>query len=194
MIETDSPATASEAKVSLQATPWTWRAGLAAAVVFIAVAAYLARNFTGPRGQAVAGVLCFFGLVATFSSNLRVVNWRTIGWGLALQVTLALLVLKVPIVKDAFNAAKVLVVNFISFSDKGAEFVFGNLARPGDIALNPGKEFMFIFAFKALPPILFVSAFFTVLYHYGVLQQIVRVMARVMVHLMRTSGAETLSV
>src|SRR5207302_8228122 len=66
--------------------------------------------------------------------------------------------------------------------------------RPGDIALNPGKEFMFIFAFKALPPILFVSAFFTVLYHYGVLQWCVRVLAKVMVYLMNTSGAETLSV
>src|SRR5207253_2158990 len=83
---------------------------------------------------------------------------------------------------------------FIGFSDKGAEFVFGNLARPGDIALNPGKEMLFMFAFKALPPILFVSAFFTALYHYGILQRIVRLMARVMVHLMRTSGAETLSV
>src|ERR1051325_5914374 len=51
-----------------------------------------------------------------------------------------------------------------------------------------------IFAFKALPPILFVSAFFTVLYHYGVLQRIVRLMAKVMIHLMGTSGAETLSV
>src|SRR5213078_2531836 len=148
----------------------------------------------GVRGQAVAGVFCFFSLVAMCSSNLRAVNWRTIGWGLALQATLALLVLKVPLVKDSFDTAKFVVVKFIEFSDKGAEFVFGNLARPGDIALNPGKEFMFMFAFKALPPILFVSAFFTVLYHYGVLQRIVRVMARVMVHLMGTSGAETLSV
>src|SRR5262249_42297225 len=82
----------------------------------------------------------------------------------------------------------------ISFSDKGAQFVFGNLARPGDIALNPGVDYLFIFAFKALPPILFVSAFFTVLYHFGILQVCVRAMAKVMVYLMRTSGAETLSV
>src|SRR4029434_3028216 len=66
--------------------------------------------------------------------------------------------------------------------------------NPGDLALSPGKEFLFIFAFKALPPILFVSAFFTVLYHYGILQWCVRLLARVMVYLMRTSGAETLSV
>ncbi len=175
-------------------TPISWRLGIAAGIIALAGAAYLARAGITPRGQAVAGVFCFFGLVAMFSTNLRAVNWRTIGWGVVLQVVLALLVLKVPFVNDAFNAAKVVVVSFINFSDKGAEFVFGNLARPGDLALNPNKEFLFIFAFKALPPILFVSAFFTVLYHYGILQKIVRLMARVMMHLMGTSGAETLSV
>src|ERR1700704_2616924 len=190
----DSAAAPKEGSASVPPTPWTWRAGLAAAVVLLATAAWFARDVIGPRGQAVAGLFCFFGLVATFSSNLRAGNWRTIGWGVAPRAPLAILVLKVPIVKEGFEAAKVLVVSFISFSDKGAEFVFGNLARPGDIALNPGKEFLFIFAFKALPPILFVSAFFTVLYHYGVLQRIVKLMARVMVHLMGTSGAETLSV
>jgi CNT family concentrative nucleoside transporter len=194
MTETDPLATSGSVERAFPPTPWTWRAGLAAAIVFIALVAWLTRNTIGPRGQAIAGLFFFFGLVATFSSNLRAVNWRTIGWGIALQAALAILVLRVPIVKEGFEKAKILVISFISFSDKGAEFVFGNLARPGDIALNPGKEFLFIFAFKALPPILFVSAFFTVLYHYGVLQRIVRLMARVMVHLMRTSGAETLSV
>jgi CNT family concentrative nucleoside transporter len=176
------------------ATPWAWRFAIGAGVLLLGLAAYLSRVAIGPRGQALAGIFCFFGLVAMFSTNLRAVNWRTIGWGVALQLVLAVLVLKVQFVNDAFNAAKAVVVSFISFSDKGAEFVFGNLARPGDIALNPGKEFMFIFAFKALPPILFVSAFFTVLYYYGVLQKIVRLMARLMMHLMGTSGAETLSV
>jgi CNT family concentrative nucleoside transporter len=175
-------------------TPLVWRLGIGAAILLLGLAAWFLQATIGVRGQAVAGVFCFFGLVAMFSTNLRAVNWRTIGWGVALQIVLAVLVLKVPFVNDLFNAAKVVVVNFISFSDKGAEFVFGNLARPGDLALNPGKEFLFMFAFKALPPILFVSAFFTVLYHFGVLQRIVRLMARVMVHLMGTSGAETLSV
>ncbi|MEY4385683.1 MAG: Nucleoside permease NupX [Verrucomicrobiota bacterium] len=185
---------ASPANASSAPTPITWRLGIAGGVIALGASAYLAQGVIGPRGQAFAGVLCFFGLVAMFSSNLRAVNWRTIGWGVALQVILALLVLKVPVVNQAFNAAKGVVVSFINFSDKGAEFVFGNLARPGDLALNPGKEFVFMFAFKALPPILFVSAFFTVLYHYGLLQRIVRLMAKVMVHLMGTSGAETLSV
>ncbi|MBK8476378.1 MAG: Na+ dependent nucleoside transporter domain protein [Opitutaceae bacterium] len=175
-------------------TPWSWRLAIVSAILGVGGLAYLLHEAIGPRGQAVAGVVCFFGLVAAASGNLRAVNWRTIGWGFALQIALALLVLKVPLVNEGFNAAKVVVLRFISFSDAGAEFVFGNLARPGDLALNPGKEFLFLFAFKALPPILFVSAFFTVLYHYGVLQRLVQLMARVMVHLMRTSGAETLSV
>jgi len=177
-------------------TPLSWRLAIAAGVLLIGGAAFLARNFIGPRGQAVAGVLCFFGLVAMFSSNLRAVKWSTIGWGIVLQLVLAFLVLKVPFIKKGFESAKEVVVSFIGFSDKGAEFVFGDLARshPMGIALTPGTDSLFFFAFRVLPPILFVSAFFTVLYHYGILQRIVRMMARVMVHLMGTSGAETLSV
>jgi CNT family concentrative nucleoside transporter len=97
-------------------------------------------------------------------------------------------------VHNALEVAKQVVGHFMDFSDAGAEFVFGNLVNSSDIALNPGKEYHFMFAFKVLPPILFVSAFFTMLYHYGVLQRIVKFMALIMVHLMRTSGAETLSV
>ena len=89
---------------------------------------------------------------------------------------------------------------FIGFSNAGASFVFGNLAdaRPPDAGGTwmPlfGSNYAFQFAFVALPPILFMSAFFTVLYHFGILQWCVRLLARVMVYLMRTSGAETLSV
>lgn len=176
------------------ATPLSWRLALFAAIVVVGGTAYLAQPAIGTRGQALAGVLCFFGIVGMFSANLRAVNWQTIAWGFALQMLLAFLVLKVPAVYQAFEAAGSVVKQFISFSDKGAEFVFGNLARPGDIALRPGAEFLFMFAFKALPPILFVSAFFTVLYHFGILQWCVRLMAWGMVHLMQTSGAETLSV
>ena len=92
------------------------------------------------------------------------------------------------------------VKQFISFSDEGAKFVFGNLsdARPPDAggtwSVLFGTNYLFQFAFVALPPILFVSAFFTVLYHFGILQWCVRLLAVVMVHLMGTSGAETLSV
>ena len=108
--------------------------------------------------------------------------------------------LKVPIVYQGFEGVGRIVKQFISFSDEGAKFVFGNLydARPpdkgGTWSVLFGTNYLFQFAFVALPPILFVSAFFTMLYHFGILQRLVRLLAVVMVYLMRTSGAETLSV
>lgn len=232
---------------ALQPTPWTWRAGIALGVALLGVAAYALHERVGPRGQALAGAFCFFGLVALFSKNLRAVSWRTIGWGIGLQLVLALLVLKIgynravpaeelSVVRAEqaaaiiglgtlgplgtipaaefqppgtqlvrpfyafFEAVGGVVKKFIGFSDKGGTFVFGNLAdaRPPDaggtwMRLFP-NGYVFQFAFVALPPILFVSAFFTVLYHFGILQRFVRLMAWAMVYLMRTSGAETLSV
>ncbi len=183
-------------------TPFTWRCAILAIIFSVATIAWIGRDWIGLRGQSFAGILFFFGIVAAFSTNLKAVNWRTIGWGIALQLLLALLVLKgsLTIGGTTFSVYKLLeqagsvVKAFIKYSDKGAEFVFGNLAVPGDLAATYGDRFLFPFAFKALPPILFVSAFFTVLYHFGLLQRCVRLLSRIMTHLMGTSGAETLSV
>jgi CNT family concentrative nucleoside transporter len=186
--------------------PLSWRLAILAGITALGVIAYLTRNLIGVRGQSLAGVVFFFGIVAAFSANLRAVNWRTIGWGIALQALLALAVLKVGFVYKAFEGAGVVVHHFIDFSMEGAKFVFGNMAdpRPADAggtwaplfpgATNGKPNWWFQFAFIALPPILFVSAFFTVLYHFGILQLVVRALAKVMVYLMGTSGAETLSV
>ncbi|HEX4342062.1 MAG TPA: nucleoside transporter C-terminal domain-containing protein [Verrucomicrobiae bacterium] len=189
-----TPSVLTETVASRPPTPFLWRAAIGAAIIALAGLAWALHEQIGPRGQAVVGVFCFFGLVAMFSTNLRSVNWRTIGWGIALQIILAVLVLKVPFINNCLTAVKNVVVSFISFSDKGAQFVFGNLADPDSMHNVFAKDFLFPFAFKALPPILFISAFFTMLYHYGILQRIVQLMAKVMVHLMGTSGAETLSV
>jgi CNT family concentrative nucleoside transporter len=181
-------------------TPLSWRLAILAGISVVGVVAYFTRDFIGLRGQALAGLLFFFGIVAAFSANLRAVNWRTIFWGIVLQLILAFLVLKVPIVRKGFEGMGEVVKHFITFSDAGARFVFGNLAdaRPpsagGTWSTLFHTEYMFQFAFVALPPILFVSAFFTVLYHFGILQWCVRMLAVVMIHLMGTSGAETLSV
>src|ERR1700722_2139867 len=95
----DSPAeklpSAAELLPQKPPTPWTWRVGIALGILALGGLAYLLRDVIGPRGQSVAGIFCFFGLVAMFSSNLRAVNWRTIGWGIVIQIILAVLVLKV---------------------------------------------------------------------------------------------------
>jgi CNT family concentrative nucleoside transporter len=169
---------------------WWWRVAIAAAVVTLGTTAVLAGNLLGPRGQAGFGLLCFFGIAAACSANLRAVNWHTVGWGIALQVALALFVLKFEVngVRpgyEFFRAVGGVIKQLLQFSEKGAQFVFGSLAD--------GKK-EFIFAFSALPTIVFIASFFTVLYYFGILQWVVRGMAWVMSKLMRTSGAETLSV
>jgi CNT family concentrative nucleoside transporter len=191
-------------------TPLTWRLAIAAVIAAIGGIAYLAQDTIGLRGQSLAGIFCFFGIVAMFSRNLRAVNWRTIFWGIALQFLLAVLVLKgsITIGDREFSIYRGLdkvgngVKEFMGYAAAGADFVFGNIAHPdqmevvfGSRILYPkGNKAVFPFAFVALPTILFMSAVFTVLYHFGILQVCVRAMARLMAHLMRTSGAETLSV
>jgi CNT family concentrative nucleoside transporter len=93
---------------------------------------------------------------------------------------------------EVFNAAGKAVKKFLDFTDSGSRFVFGALADPPVLGQAiPGRGF--VFAFSALPTIIFVSSFFTILYHFGILQLVVRVFARAMIYLMRTSGAETLA-
>ncbi len=158
--------------------------------------AYLFAPVVGPRGQAAAGAVCFILIVAACSMNLHAVNWRTIGWGIALQLGLAMVILKFQIGGmrpgyALFTAIADIVTKFLEFTGAGSQFVFGGLADPAAMSkVFPGG---LVFAFTALPTIIFVSSFFTVLYYFGILQFIVRLMASAMIYLMRTSGAETLS-
>lgn len=201
---------------TLPPTPLAWRGALAVVVVALTVAAYYGGGVLGARGQAALGVLCFLSIAALFSANLRALNWRTLAWGFALQLLLALFVLKTQAGFELFNFLGGVAKKFLAFSDEGAKFVFGRLADPAytephfqdsgaaDAAIGltykaaadheAATRVRFVFAVRALPTIIFVSAFFSVLYYYGILQFVVRVMARVMAYLMRTSGAETLSV
>lgn len=175
-------------------TPLPVRLGLLAAVAGLATAAYLLQPQIGPQGQAACGIVCFIGLVAAFSSNLRAVNKQTLVCGIALQFLLAVAVIHSDWVRGVFEVIGAGVKKLLDYSGRGGEFVFGNLARPGDQAAVYKDRFLFPFAWVALPPIIFVSGFFSVLYYFGVLQLLVKGMAKVMTFLMRTSGAETLSV
>ena len=177
----------------------------------MSAAGFFLRGPLGPRAQAGAGIVCFIGLAALVSSDLRAVSRKTLFWGVALQFALAWLVINCPPVRAVFEVVGGGIKSLVAASDKGASFVFGPLADPpvsppppsvaaigggavfaAELERNPPRPFYF--AFRALPPIIFVSAFFSVLYYFGVLQMLVRLMARVMMHLMGTSGAETLSV
>ena len=172
------------------------RIAAAALAVGLAAFAWLTRDAVDVRLHAVAGIVCFTAIVAACSTNLRAVNWRTVGWGMALQWLFALFILELRVggVRpgyELFSRLASLAKRFLAFSGAGAQLVFGDLANAetmGQVLPNG-----FIFAFTALPTIIFISSFFTVLYHVGVLQVVVQVLAKAMMYLMRTSGAETLS-
>jgi CNT family concentrative nucleoside transporter len=190
-------------------TPYSWRIGLFALIVVLAGIAYAVRETIGERGQAVFGIPSFLLLALACSTNLRAINWRTVLAGVILQLTLALLILRVDVVYQLFQAIGAVIQKFLDFTDEGARFVFGSLADPGGVpdsaatALGGGPmgeiarlrhpPRPFLFAFKALPAVIFVSSFFTVLYYLGVLQFVVKVLAKGVVAIMGTSGAETLS-
>jgi concentrative nucleoside transporter, CNT family len=163
----------------------------------IAVPTYVLRDYISPRVTGGLGAVCFIALTFVFSSNIRRIEWRTVWWGIAMQLALAVLILKLSINGwrpgyELFNVAADAANKFTDFTQAGAEFVFGPLANRAvmDKAFaNSG----FVFAFMGLPSIIFISSFFSVLYHLGILQFLVKIMSRVMMKLMRTSGAETLS-
>ena len=137
------------------------------------------------RYTGVLGLLTMIGLAYAFSTNRRAIKMKTIAWGLGLQVLLALFVLKFPIGVRILAAAGDAVKTFLGFSYAGSELVFGSLGR---------KDAPLIFAFQVLPAIIFIAGFFAVLYHYGIMQFIIRQAARVMTRLMGTSGAESLNI
>lgn len=173
-------------------TPRSWRIGLVAAIAILTGLAYLLQG-AHPRIRSGLGILGFISLACLFSTNLRAVNWRLVGAGVLLQFTLAILIIRVEPVYQFFREVGQVIQKFIDFTNEGAAFVFGPLMNTDEIGKGFGKGNGFIFAVKALPAVIFVSSFFTVLYFLGVLQVIVKAFARVMVRLMGTSGAETLS-
>ena len=138
-------------------------------------------RFTG-----LLGLLVFLGLAYAFSTDRKAIRWRTVGWGLGLQIVFAFLVIKWSYGQTILHAGSVAVTSMLSHAADGSSMVFGRLGTPGD-ALS-------VFAFAVLPTIIFVSAFFAVLYHLGIMQQIIRVVAWIMQRTMGTSGAESTNV
>ncbi|MGC2637794.1 MAG: nucleoside transporter C-terminal domain-containing protein [Acidobacteriaceae bacterium] len=144
-------------------------------------------RFTG-----VLGLLTMVGLAWVFSTNRRAIRWRTVAWGLGLQILFAFLVLKWTVGQRILHSAGAAVNKLLAYAFAGSTFVFGDLAaQPSKIGSAFGTSF---FAFQVLPTIIFISAFFAVLYYLGVMQLIIRAFARLMQWTMKVSGAESLNV
>lgn len=143
-------------------------------------------HFIGFIGIAVIFILAF-----ALSNNRKAINYRTIGVGLLLQVLLAIFILKTPLGKTVFATLGKMVQKLLQFSDKGAEFIFGPLARDGQMQEVFGQNF--IFFFRVMPTIIFIAVLVKIFYHMGVLQWIIKQIAKGMHYLMHVSGSEALS-
>ena len=136
------------------------------------------------------GVLGMFSLLFIsflFSSNRKAINWKTVGIGLGFQLIIAIGVLKVSFVQNAFEGVGKIFVSILDFTKAGSKFLFEGLVVDMD-------TFGFIFAFQVLPTIIFFSALTSVLFYLGIIQKLVKAFGWMLSKLLKISGAESLSV
>ena len=134
------------------------------------------------------GFVVLTGLAWLCSGNRRAIAWRTVFWGLGLQLVIGLLVFRLPGSRQLFLGLNAAVLALLDSSKSGTRFLLGPLAA------NPGEpgSIGFILAFQVLPVVIFFSAFTAVLYHLRLLQPVVWLFARIFHRTLGISGAEAL--
>ena len=137
------------------------------------------------RLMSFVGLLVMLSVAYGLSTSRKNIKWKTVGMGIVLQLVFGLFILKTPIGADIFEGARSLFQNVLNYTNEGSKFIFGDLTNP--------SKFGFIFAFLVLPTIIFMSSLMSVLYHIGIMQKVVEWTAMLMVKVMGTSGAESLS-
>ena len=136
----------------------------------------------------ILGILVLLAIALAMSNNRKAIPWRLVIWGLGLQLIFAIFILKTPIGQPFFGVIDTAINKVLSFSDAGSDFLFKSFGA--GVVEAP----LMNFAFRLLPTLIFFSSLITVLYHFGIIQFIVKWVARAMQKTMRTSGSETLSV
>ena len=139
------------------------------------------------RYRGLLGVAVILLAAVVFSEDRRRIAPRMVIGGLAMQVVLGFVLLRSAVGQRVLEGAAAWVDAVLACSHEGARFVFG------DRLVDPGGPVGFVFAFRVLPTIVFVSALFAVLYHLGIMQQVVRAFAWVTARILGSSGAETLN-
>ena len=128
------------------------------------------------------GLLAMVGIAWLLSRHRDRVSWRLVGWGVGLQLTFGVLVMKTAAGLWMFSLLNDIVLALLGFTAKGTEFIFGEFASE-----------KFTIAINVLPTLIFFSALMTMLYHLGLMQRLVSGFAWIMRRTMRTSGSETLA-
>ena len=138
--------------------------------------------------RGVLGMLVLLLIAYLFSSNRKAINWKTVGIGLAIQLSLAVGILKVPFIRTIFTVLGKLFNEILNFTVAGSQFLLGNLMNID----NPNIGY--VFAFQILPTIIFFSALTSVLFYLGIIQKIVKGLAWLLTKSLGISGPESLSV
>jgi CNT family concentrative nucleoside transporter len=152
-------------------------------------------------GRGVLGMAVLLGIGYAFSSNRKAINWRTVAYGLLIQLVLAIGILKgsaigfnvgdyridLSFIGGIFNWGGQAFTSLLDFTLDGSKFLMGENLMDAD-------NFGFVFAFQVLPTIIFFSALTSVLFYLGIIQKVVAFLAKVMTKLLKVSGAESLSV
>tara|TARA_R110002073_G_scaffold230984_5_gene392084 strand:+ start:1377 stop:2774 length:1398 start_codon:yes stop_codon:yes gene_type:complete len=138
--------------------------------------------------RGVLGMLVLLFISILLSKNRKAINWRTVGFGLAAQLLLAIGVLKVPFIQAIFEWVGGIFVSILNFTMAGTEFLFNSFIS------NQLDSSLVNFAITILPTIIFFSALTSVLFYLGIIQKIVKGLAWMLTKLLQISGAESLSV
>ncbi len=143
--------------------------------------------------RGIAGLLLIIAIAYLFSANRKKIDWRLVVIGICIQLVFGLLIGKVEFAQTAFIYISEKFVKFLSFALKGAEFLYGDLAKNSDGITNVRHNLGFLFVFQALPTVIFFSSITSGLYYLGILQKVVWGFAWIMAKTMRLSGSESLS-
>ncbi|MDR3246495.1 MAG: Na+ dependent nucleoside transporter [Prevotellaceae bacterium] len=135
--------------------------------------------------RAMFGIAVLIFIAWLFSSNRKAISWNTVIKGLILQIVIALSVMFIAPVQEFFNFFGYCFIAILGWTKAGSDFLFG--------AFLDVNKFGYVFAFQILPTIIFFSAFTSLLFYLGILQQIVRLFAWLMSRLIKLSGAESLA-
>ena len=137
----------------------------------------------------ILGIFTLLAIAYAISNNRKKINYKLVAWGLSIQLMFALLILKSPLGKPLFSYLDKVITTIVKFSDAGGDFLFASFVP--DVGFHVS---LINFAFRALPTIIFFSALMAVMYHFGIIQFIVKWIAKVMQKTMGTSGSETVSI
>ena len=135
--------------------------------------------------RGVIGIVFLLLVCYVFSTNRKAINWKTIGLSLVIQIVIAVGVLKVNWIANLFEFFGSFFLKILDFTNAGTSMILGefvNIEKTG-----------YVFAFQALPVIIFFSALTSIAYYLGIIQRIVKFLAWILTKLFRVSGSESLS-